>query len=396
MAVKLVHVAIAFLALITLGLSVLLIVNYTDNSAKQTALQSELNQTKLLLQNTQKELNMTRATLKDRENEIALQKDEIANLTADLEAKNDRITELEAELNETQSELEEAQTTLQEAQQDISAIRNETLAMAEEINQSIQWFTDNSELPSTLKVDRFISNVEDGCEQGGTLNLGCISYLMEDRLGIIYKIDPTGDRLYSIDEIISRKGGDCEDFSLFFKAVLNRFRSQDLELEAWERGIGSYTIYEDTSTNMRWYYDNAQGRTLGNLQDLNPYAACYWNEILGTQWGGHCIIMLASANITSSSDISNENLADAVFFEPQDGKYMGSMGDEFQTCADGDAGCDEETYRIVFVMTDSDLYEFSDGKWNYYAGYGSRLDEILADLDTIKTDGPSEGTDIPS
>ncbi|NYZ73695.1 hypothetical protein H0O00_00980 [Candidatus Micrarchaeota archaeon] len=396
MAVKPAHIAIALLVLVTIGLSILLIVTYMDGTARQEVLKSQLNETKNQLRATENELNMVRAALNDRENEIALQKDEIANLTADLESKNDRIVELEAELNETQTELEEAQTTLQEAQQDIDAIRNETLAMDEAINQSIQWFTENSELPSTLKVDRFINKVEDGCEQGNTLNLACISYLMGSELGMVYKNDPTGDRLYSIEEIITRKGGDCEDFSLFFKALLNRFKGQDLELEAWERGIGSYTVYEDTAENMRWYYDNARGKALGNPEDLHPYAACYWNEIFGTTWGGHCIIMLTAANITSSSDINDANLADAVFFEPQDGKYKGRMDDEFNACADGNETCGEDTYKIVFVITDSDLYEFSDGRWNYYADYGDRLDDILADLDKIKTDDSSEGPGIPS
>ncbi len=396
MAVKPAQIAIAFLILATIGLAILLVATSTDSSMKQAALWSEINATKLALQDTQHQLEAAKALLNDRENEIALQKDEIANLTADLEEKSDEIRDLEAELNETQTELEEAQTTLEEAQQDIAAIRNETLAMDEKINQSIQWFTDNAGLPSTLKVDRFISKAKKGCEQDNTLNLGCVSYLMGSELGMTYKNDPTGDRIYSIDEIITRKGGDCEDYALFFKAVLNRFRGQDLEAEAWERGIGRYTIYEDNATNTRWYYSNAQGRELGNLQDLNPYAACYWNDVFGTRWGGHCIIMLTSANITSSADISNEKLADAVFFEPQNGKYMGSMGDEFQTCADGDIGCDEETYRIVFVITDKDLYEFSDGKWNYYAGYGGRLDELLANLDRVQTDGSPEGPAVPS
>lgn len=379
-AVKISYIAIALLILITLGLGFMLVLAQGENSR----MQSELNETTLLLQDTRGELNDTKSDLAEKMRIIEIQNENNTMLAADLQDRNNEIAELGGQLNETEAELEEARGTLEGAEEEIAEIREETLAMAENINQSIQWFRDNSELPSTLKVDRFVSKTKKGCIENDVMNLACVSHLMEQELGMSYKSDP-GDRLYSIDEIIGRKGGDCEDYSLFFKAFLNRFRGQGLGLEAWESGIGKYDVYFDEEEGIQWYYDNAQGREVGNLEDGKPYVACYWTSISPEILEGHCIIMLTERNITSPADISDGNLADAVFIEPQDGKYMGRMGGEFSACVEGDEACGNKTHRIVFVITDSDLFQFSEGRWDYYGGYGERTEQIFQKLDAIQT-----------
>jgi hypothetical protein len=256
--------------------------------------------------------------------------------------------------------------------------------MEEQINESIQWFSDNAALPSRLKTDRFIHSMEKSCEGGGTLNLACVSYLMEEDLDFSYKNDPTGDRLYSIDEIISRKGGDCEDYALFFKATLNRLREDDLEIEAWTPGVGDYVVYEDAETGRYWYYKGAKGVEIGNTKESNPYAVCYFYDTSGEASIGHCVIMLTDQTIDSPDDISTGKLMDSTLFEPQDGHYLGKIGKEFSACSDGEAGCEDEDYSLVFVITDSDLFQFSDGKWNYYQGYKDRINVILEELGEIE------------
>ncbi|MFH0737159.1 MAG: hypothetical protein V1827_00580 [Candidatus Micrarchaeota archaeon] len=374
--------SLAAFFLLTTVVSVFL---FMQSSAENNRLGAELAGTKNDLATVQDNLAAARSTIDERNREISLQQNKIENLTLDLSEKNSEMISLRSKLNETESELEEAQNTLEEAETEITGIREEALAMDEKISQSIAWFTDNSVLPSTLKTDRFISKAENGCISHDKVSLACISYLMAQELDLQYKSDPTGERLYSLEEIIERKGGDCEDYALFFKAALNYLDLGDKGLEAWAPGIGRYIVYEDWSTDTRWYYDDAEGMNLGGADTMKPYAACYFFDTEGTVWEGHCVIMLTAMNISSSKDISADSLSDAVFFEPQDGGYLGRMGAEFQSCEDGQTGCEATPYSISFIITDGDLYEFSDGRWNYYEGYRDRTAELLKKLEGIKT-----------
>lgn len=373
----------ALLALLAIA-TIASIALFLQAAGQNERLADELAGVKGGLLNSQKELNATKAELAVTKEEIALQREDISGLRAELNDSETEIRELEGRLNESEAELEDTKNTLSHAREEIVRIREEALAMDGQINESISWFRDNSALPGTLKVDRFLNRVEKSCVDDGTLNLGCASYLMKEDLGFLYKDDPTGDRLYSIDEIIARKGGDCEDFSLFFKALLGRFKGENLELEAWTDGIGRYTIYEDASTGRYWYYDNTDGITLGKSSQDNPYAVCYFTGFVDDTRIGHCVIMLANATIDTPDDITNAALVDAPLFEPQDGGYLGSVGDGFFVCETGNEGCDDGDYSLTFVITGSDLFQFSDGKWNYYAGRHGEINGLLERLDKIE------------
>ena len=375
---KLLYALIALLSIASATLAIMLIMSDDENRALRT----ELDQTKQTLEDTQEELYEKVELVSQQENQITDQQENLSALSSELQDREDQITSLQQQLVQTESDLQAAETTLQEAEEEISAIKDETEDMAERIEQSIDWFSSNSELPSTLKVDRFINKAEDGCIDGDELNLGCISYLMAEELEFSYKLDPEGDTLYSIDDIVERKGGDCEDYSLFFKAVLNHI-GEDLKLEAWEPGTGRYELYTDYETQTIWYYDDTDGKKIHG--DLNPYVACYYYDRYGEVWIGHCIIMLTEQEIDSPDSISMETLSDAQFFEPQDGKYMGTMGDQFGTCYDGEENCEDEFNNIVFIITDGDLFEFSNNRWNYYGGYLERTETILEDLEKIAT-----------
>jgi hypothetical protein len=376
----LLYCMIAFFVLTT----TLFIVMFIAESAKSADLSDELAGTKLRLQDTQSDLADATSTIETKNREISLRQSDIANLTLELDSKNHEIVSLSVELNRTEAELLEAKSSLEMTETEIAEIRDETIAMDERINQSIQWFTTNSVLASTFKGDRFISKVENGCVSHDTINLACISYQMSDELGFAYKNDPTGDKLYSLEEIISRRGGDCEDYALFFKATLNRLNESGKDLEAWESGVGRYLVYEDWSTYTRWFRDDAQAVSLGDAGSLKPYVACFYFDTYGPAMIGHCIIMLSGKDIRTPADITNSGLSDAVFFEPQDGKYVGKMGGVLIACEDGQAGCDGELYRVAFIISDNDLFEFSDDRWNYYEGYQDRTEALLAKLDTIR------------
>ncbi|MEW6748087.1 MAG: hypothetical protein AB1295_00055 [Candidatus Micrarchaeota archaeon] len=370
--------ALAFFIMLSAAFAILFFIK----DSEKRALDSELSRTRGELQGARDALEERDALLAQKNALITGQASNISALSADLEDKRDWIRSLEQELARTQSELEEAENALQEAEEDIAALKDETLEMESRIDESIAWFTGNAELPSTLKADRFISKVEDGCLDGQTLKLGCVSYLMDADLGFTYQFDPGGDTLYSIEDIIERRGGDCEDYALFFKALLNRF--DGMELEAWEKGSGRYELYKDYKENVIWYLDETDKKALDG-KDLNPYAVCYYYGYYGEVRIGHCIIMVTDKVIMSPEDITSQNLAGAQLFEPQTGEYFGRIGSEFGVCMDGQEGCEEGFGNLVFIITDDDLFEFSEGGWNYYGGYLERAQAIVDELDAIST-----------
>ena len=378
--IALIAVAAALL-IVAIALLALLLQSHNDNKG----LRGELAVAQNRLAFAQSELGMTKAGLEEKNGEIGRQEAQIGNLTLSLESKLADIEELRAQLNDSEAELDEARDALADAEEDIARIREEALAMDGQINESISWFRENAELPSALKTDRYSSMVEKHCESDGTLNLACASFLMEDELGFTYKDDPGGDRLYSIDEIIQRKGGDCEDYALFFKAYLGHLDDADLELEAWTEGSGRYEVYEDSGSGRYWYYDDADGMAIGNSGTDKPYAVCYYYDTEGPTLIGHCVVMLSEKEIASPKDITNANLGGAALFEPQDGGFVGSIGDGFTVCEDGDDGCDTRDYALTFIITDSDLFQFSGGEWGYYAGREAEVQELLSELEGIRT-----------
>jgi Skp family chaperone for outer membrane proteins len=375
-------VLVALIAIFAITTAVFLAL-FLQSSAENRNLKTELAGVEANLSSAQNELSMTEAELRAKNRDAERQQDEIENLTLALGNRTIEVEGLSEQLNESEAELEETKNTLSEATEDIARIREEAVAIDGQINESIQWFRNNSALPSTLKADRFMNKVEKSCENDGVLKLACITYLMENELGFSYKDDPTGDRLYSIDEIIARKGGDCEDYSLFFKALLNRMKQEDLEIEAWTGGMGEYVIYQDPSSGRYWYFENTRGVGVGNTRDSNPYAVCYFYDTGGEMRIGHCVIMLTDRTIETPEDITNANLAGSALFEPQDGHYMGKVGNEFSVCEGGDASCDFEDDALAFIITDSDLYQFNDGKWNYYEGRRVEISGLLSRLDRI-------------
>ena len=368
------HLAVVIFIVLSLILAAALIASWAEHEGTR----AELDKTKSELQKAQNELDQSEAVLEQTQEELRKKNEEISGLNSSVQNKIAEIENLQKELNESEEDLEKTRGILSEARDEIADIRDETEELGDEIEQSIQWFTDNSELPDIFKTERLLGIIERRCEESGNLRLACISYLMEDELGITYKTDIGEDQLYSIQEIIDRKGGDCEDFSLFFKATIQSLKTNDFELEAWASGGGRYDIYQDDDTV--WYYEDAHAVEIGNLRSLNAYPVCYYYGYNATYLLGHCVVMFTEKTISSPDDLTTENLMDANFVEPQNGRYVGKMGAPFTMCSEGN--CEEE-YAISFVITENDLYEFSAGEWEYYHGQKERVEELVGELDSI-------------
>lgn len=356
------------------------------------------------LHSAEREISLLSQTLQERNAELSATRASLQSTLEELESTNADLEETERELEDTQSELSTALRSVAETRTEILELENDILDMEDSIESSIQWFKDNSDLPAPssftgstrLMFSDFLDAVEYYCviEDGYDLyvSLGCISEVMEDELSFNY-ISEFPDKLYSIEDMVYKNGGDCEDYSLFLKATLNyleeKYAYDYLIVEAWEHEPGSrYILYETPGGEYDYYYyPDATAVELGYLDELYPYIICYTTTYDSFTYEGHCIVALSYSEIGDISELDYLDWADA--FEPQSGRYMGVIGEDFHICEDGEDDCHKTVGSITIVIGDDDLYNFNDGEWESYETYSelayiikTQLDNLLAALPT--------------
>lgn len=304
--------------------------------------------------------------------ELELARGELENTSQELRLTRMDLNETSIELESTREKLREEQALLEEAMEEFARLRGEVAAIEESVNSSIQWFRGNSLLPQSM--NRFFWKSYLGCAEGGTLKLACVPFLMERDLAFTYKPEYP-DRLLSLDEMVAKPGGDCEDFSLFLKAYLNRLKqaSAGKSVEAWDEGGSQrYIIYEDED-GTHWYVWG-KAHPLGSLADLHPYAICFTTRYLEGSFEGHCMVALSRNEISSVEGIGGLEGADV--FEPQNGIYAGRVGENYRICADGETLCGTAPGSIIFIIADDDLYQFMGGEWKSYKLYLGMAEEL--------------------
>ncbi|MCX6770249.1 MAG: hypothetical protein NT051_06295 [Candidatus Micrarchaeota archaeon] len=294
------------------------------------------------------------------------------------------IASLNSQLLQKENELNRSKLDLNAQKERISSLALELGALESTINESIAWFKDNARLPTNYSWngDIFQKRVISDCVDGGNLNLACISYLMENTaFSIHYRTDSVSgktDHLQGVKETIDLGWGDCEDYSLIFKATLNSIAQKQANLApvAFTSGTGNFRVYPkeslaSTGTESYWYVPQAKGISLGNLSKLHTYVVCYTYS----SSGGHCTVAMGEGNITSSSETGA--LMGARVFEPQSGQYLGAVGSEFGICASDD--CYSTVRSIRLIITDSDLYVFQQGTgWTGYGDYAEKVHNAYA------------------
>ena len=312
----------------------------------------------------------------------SISQQELSDTGAQLSQANASLSQAQAQLLQTEQALNESRESLAGQQQRVDALNQEFSTLESTINSSIAWFRDNAYMPAnyTWTTDIFMSRVVPDCADGGALNLACISYLMENTaFSIHYRSDSvsgSADHLQGVKETIGLGWGDCEDYSLIFKAILNSVRQKNasLRLVAWQPAeTGEFRIYPKATpgeTGPYWAYTNAAGVDMGSPSQA--YVACYTVDAAS----GHCIVALSGNNVAESTQVPL--LSGAYLFEPQSGRYLGKIGESLQMC--GGSGCKSETGKIWLVISDNDLYIYGDNGWQGYADYLSRVSEERASL----------------
>ncbi|MDD2655769.1 MAG: hypothetical protein PHQ80_03835 [Candidatus ainarchaeum sp.] len=331
--------------------------------------QSELGQTKVDLQMANRQVDWLEGELQETRINLLITREELSETKNMLNFTQHELARTMATLDLTQGELEATQSELESTVAEFEQLGEEISELSESIDSSIQWFKGNAALP--VSMNRIYVDVRSSCESGGVLNLGCAVFIMEREIPFEYR-DEMPDRLYSISEMARKRGGDCEDYSLLLKALINTFRQtgRDMEVQAWESKPGTYVIYDDGST--MWYVAG-EGKSLGNIQDLTPYVICFVTGFQGSQFQGHCVVAVGD-EVGGAEGL--RALDGAKTFEPQTGQYLGSIGSQYNLCGDGDEFCGTDIGDIVLIIADDDLYQFSEGGWKSYESYGRTTDEL--------------------
>lgn len=352
--------------------------NNLKNQNKE--LSGNLTTTTNLLVQINATLLQTKNMLNEKTQLLTATKDELQDIKSELEETKNKLQQKEAALKNTTANFQELEQRYGEMNKTMTNLKLELTSLEQTIKDSIKWFKKNSNFSEQFlendEVKSFVNRVESKCISDNNVNLGCLVFQMEKRLGFKYVLEE-GDRLYSLEEIIKNKGGDCEDYSIFTMALLNYLKSASsedaLDLVGWKWKLGSrFIIYEASGSS--WYIPNAEAYTMGALSKLNPFVFCYTAECTNGVCNGHCVVGLSKTKLENTSSLSS--IHNAKLFEPQTGGYLGKIGTDYFLCEDGIKNCDIKLKYGFVIIGDSDLYIFKNGNWTSYAYYLNKIEEL--------------------
>jgi len=240
-----------------------------------------------------------------------------------------------------------------------------------EIQTSLDWFKENANLESKSLRSKLDSKCFSSTFSSCKIKAACLDLINEQFMGLKYKDDTTlgkTDKFISISEFLQNKGGDCEDFSLLYKAEINYLltgcAAKDLTIETFVSGSGNYFI---DNSNL-WYYADAKKYTLKSGY-IYPNIVCgvLKDPNRANTFGGHCVVAFSKEKISSIDDLEKIDLAEMV--EPQTGQYIGQIVyglSTFKTEYYFDGGyVPEDVSYIKQVITDDDYYIYLSG-WKSY------------------------------
>jgi len=372
--------------IVLLAASMLLTFYSLDLSGKLASLEQKQAQTEASPSSLQSDYSPLNATLLQAKGALAEKSGELASANVQIAMLSYQLNQTGTALSDAERQLSASKTSLESQKQKAQQIASDLSGLEQNINASMSWFRDNAAFPKNYSwtADIYIKRVLDDCVDNNELNLGCMSYLMENTaFAIHYRTDLQNngktDYLSSVKQTIDKGWGDCEDYSLIFKAALNSLKekSPSFEVVAWESGgDGKFYIYPKESLvkpdESYWYVPNAHKKRLGTLGSLHAYVVCYRQ----TETSGHCTVALSPENLSSSAQV--ESMQGAQIFEPQIGRYLGSIGSPYSLC--NPSFCSERFGAVQIIISDTDLYKFEGGKWVSYADYLVRVDEAKGEI----------------
>lgn len=346
-------------------------------------------------------------------------KGDILNLQTDLDNKNVEVTKLNQDfknLNESFFETNDLFNTLtedniileedfQSLDNDYFILKQETIILLEEVNlyqeeieESLEWYQANSELTDSTNQKSVKRKIDSNClniyRDQCNIKLGCFYLINSEKLDLEYKYDEflygQEDKLSSITEFLDNKGGDCEDYALFFKAEYNYALSQcngkEIILEGWR-----YPNKEDNEIKYwlnfqkNWYIDDVVRVDISNYIFPNIICGNLYDPILD-DISGHCMIAFTTKKIESIMDL--RYLDNSYIIEPQDGSFLGNLNRPNSAIylLDEEKWFDDSINSWVSsVITDNDYFLFSerDLNWKSYTSFKDLLHQKTNQINNI-------------
>lgn len=255
------------------------------------------------------------------------------------------------------------------------------------IQTSMNWFKENSILNiSNIKQKKIEQSTYEQCVienlDSCNINLGC--FVMTEKNELNYYSDNISelgqeDKLYSIVEFLEKKGGDCEDFSLFYKAqfnsMLNRCKDKSIVFTTYSKKFGSgekgdFLIDKDNE----WYIPEVYTVNFENI--TNSYIVCGdMYDLNSDTINGHCMIALTNKSINSIDDL--HILEGSILIEPQTGEYEGIINNDSEVfLIENNEDIESYISSIWAVISDNDYYLYDyENDLNWYS-YGSIKEKI--------------------
>lgn len=321
---------------------------------------------------------------------------------ADLEVVRDNLVSQLESLETDSQKLSDSYSELSGSYEDLSGNVQDTIDIIDsyekELQTSMDWFQINSNLDALEKKNFIRDYLENACVEFRSdecrIKTGCLYFINSEKLDVKYHNDEDlvgkVDSLQSLDDFYANKGGDCEDYALFYKAEINHLLDlcaeeglDNIVFDAWyveEDSRDKYWLDYDKN----WFLDNVSSTLFedghkypnvvcGNMYDLNR------DEV-----NGHCVIAFTKTLIEDENMISY--LDDAILIEPQNGLYMGNINRDSSNVllanhVNSDILTNTDSY-IYELITDSDLFLFSfeENRWLSYLGLFTELHDKKIEL----------------
>lgn len=355
----------------------------------------------------------------ERENYFTTQQNTLLNNISILEKEK---SDLQLELSVVSSSLvtvDKQKNDLLERYDSLKKEADETLKKIDEylvsMSDSMKWFTNNSILDnssnqkrmSSLLVSNCLKKNFDNCE----IKTACLRLVGSKEFGTFsfsYKLDEITssktDYLQSLTQFFENKGGDCEDFSLLFKAqmnyLINYCGKEKITIEAYTTTKNENEYFVNYNNN--WFLSKAKPKKISS-ENIYPTIVCgNMYDLRSEQINGHCVIAFTSKKIISSVDLSP--LVGAELVEPQSGEYLGKIIDSSNQNAVVDDSVNQnysnifliskENYSFVIsnpsyihtIITDNDLYHFSfsSKEWQSFELFNKILTQQKTSLSEIR------------
>jgi len=352
MKINLIEIGLIIFCILLLGLVGINFILVNSLGEENAALTSKLVQ-------TQEDLSDAEETIASQGNQIKSLKSELDSesvrlenrmdsdffvLSGEINATKEKISIIEEDFETFQSQYVNLQADYEEKVEEYSALMGQMEDFEADLQEKMYWYSQNADFGGETKG--FLSRIETKCIDGRTLSMPCVAIVLENRS--FEYISEGSDHIKSLGEFEQDGGGDCEDWSIFVKAIINEMAEEEgvNELAVLDPySVGYMEVYEDDGVT--YYYENDPKY----LKIENLSVGCF--PMVGGY--GHCAL-----------------LSENVLFEPQDGAFMANAyWEEGEYLLEGGG-------FVEVVIDDEDIHvQGPGGEWVSYAYFIEKIEKII-------------------